>query len=105
MNNNFRHRVLNLIRHVYRIDTSEIMSIEAQVTSARKAAYELENFIVKNKGDVFRQSPTQSDIHVKRSQELDTLLSLIETDKDGDGFICREAMAHFHENVAKIKGA
>ena len=45
---------------------------------------------------------------VKASEQRDKLLSalnLIEVDKDGDGFICREAMEQVREAIAHAKGA
>ncbi len=45
---------------------------------------------------------------VKASEQRDKLLAalnLIETDKDGDGFICREAMEQVREAIAQAEGA
>lgn len=43
-------------------------------------------------------------IEMQRDRLL-AALNLIETDKDGDGFICREAMEQVREAIAQAEGA
>lgn len=86
--------------------TAHNWKLSLRITSPKNSALVFNGQISEAAKDVIVKALDECfDDLAEQRDKLLSALNLINTDKDGDGFICREAMEQVREAIARAEGA